>query len=127
MVKQKPQKNPIYTADQISSKVFKEIKEKMYLLNSTTELVTLPVMQNFLEILININGHKGPFESFFYSDEDADTFKNNFIKSAVNYLLTTKTFTEAQCLQMSNEIILQAVIFGAKHLQETNKHCLTLL
>jgi len=77
--------NPKYTSEQLSKDAFKKIKEKIYCINTVNEIETQPIMQNFVNILKDINSSPD-FKSFFYKDEDALNFKNDFIQTTINYL-----------------------------------------
>ena len=57
----------------------------------STELKTIPFMEKFLHILEDINQVEY-YPDFFYSEADANYFKNTFIYPAVRFIIKTKTF-----------------------------------
>lgn len=114
------------TADLIILPSFKErfskvhwtqIKEKIYLLNASTEAETVPEITkilNFIQELNNTSNH----QNFFGDPEIKNWFYDEFFHSTAKNLLNTKSFNSKEVLKMVNQILEEMMVFWFKAIDE---------
>lgn len=112
-------KIPTSFKERFSQEQWKQIKEKIYLLNSHNEEQTIPDIIHILEFLKELNASKGPDE-FFGDPTIKNWFYNEFMAVTAKNFINTRTFNSKDVLKMVNQILEEMTLFWVSRLSEDN-------
>lgn len=108
-----------FTKDKFKTADWKQIKDKIYSLNSSNEEETIPDCQNLLQLTREINAAPN-VDEYFGEKSIKNYFYNDFYLMNAKNLIATKTFNNPEILDLSNKCLEEMVFLWLKTINEDN-------
>lgn len=108
-----------FTQEKFDQSKWKNIKDKIFHLNSTNEEQTIPDCEELLQLLKEIN-YSQNIDQYFGETNIKNFFLGDYLATNAKNLIATKTFNNAHLLDLSNQILEQMIMLWVKTFDEDN-------
>jgi hypothetical protein len=108
-----------FTLEKFDQSKWKNIKDKIFYLNSTNEEQTIPDCEELLQLLREIN-YSQNLDQYFGDANIKNFFLGDYLAQNAKNLIATKTFVTAPMLELSNHILEEMIILWFKTFDEDN-------
>lgn len=106
-----------FTKEEFNPRRWREIKEKIYHLNTSNEEETLPYCRDLLQLLIELNQCED-YDEYFGDLSIKRSFFQDFFGINAKNLIATRSFNDPELLEISNSCLKYMLTFWIRALNE---------
>lgn len=106
-----------FTKESFNQPKWKQIKEKIFAINSTNEEEALPDVRLFLQFLLDLNAQPD-YNKYFGETSIKNFFFEDILPANAKNLIACKYFNNNELLEISNACLKQMILFWFKTLHE---------
>ena len=110
-----------FTKQSFNLRRWRDIKEKIYHLNTSNEEETIPYCKDLLQFLVELNSCDN-YDEYFGDPGIKKFFFQEFFGINAKNLIATRTFNDPELLEISNSCLNYMVTFWIKAMDDDDVH-----